>query len=67
MQSNRLRLKPVITAGLKRYSDYSNDIDSFSSGLAHIDGYYYVPVFNNYAIIIEGTSFYDFSNEKKSR
>jgi hypothetical protein len=63
-QSNRLRLKPVITAGLKGYYDYSNDINSFSSGLAHIDGYYYVPVFNNYAIIIEGTSFYDFSNER---
>jgi len=63
-QSNRLRLKPVITAGLKGYYDYSNNISSFASGLAHVDGYYYIPVFNNYAIIIEGTSFYDFSNER---
>ena len=63
-QSNRLRLKPVITAGLKGYYDYSNDITSFTSGLAHIDGSYYIPVFNNYAIILEATSFYDFSKER---
>jgi hypothetical protein len=63
-QSNRLRLKPVISAGLKGYYDYSNNINSFASGLAHIDGYYYIPVFNNYAIIFEGTTFYDFSGER---
>ncbi|MDN4014098.1 hypothetical protein QX233_16630 [Chryseobacterium gambrini] len=63
-ESNRLRLKPVITAGIKGYYDYSNDITSFTSGMAHIDGYYYIPVFNNYAIIVEATSFYDFSKER---
>lgn len=64
VQSNRLRLKPVVSAGLKGYYDYSNNISSFASGLAHIDGYYYIPVFNNYAIIFEGTTFYDFSTER---
>ncbi|MET0465218.1 MAG: hypothetical protein ABW007_18800 [Chitinophagaceae bacterium] len=63
-QSNRLRLKPVITAGVKGYYDYSNGIESFASGQAHIDGHYYIPVFNNYAIIIDGGVFYDVSNER---
>lgn len=66
-QSNRLRLKPVFTAGLKGYYDYSNNINSFLSGLVHIDGYYYIPIFNNYAIIFEGTSFYDFSKERNPK
>ncbi|MFD2600775.1 hypothetical protein [Flavobacterium suzhouense] len=60
-QSNRLRLKPVITAGIKGYYDYSNNVEAFTSGQPHVDGYYYVPVFNNYAIIFEGTAFYDMS------
>jgi hypothetical protein len=63
-QSSRLRLKPVITAGFKGYYDYSNNVDSFASGQPHIDGYYYVPVFDNYAIIFEGTSFYDLSQTR---
>lgn len=63
-QSDRLRLKPVITAGIKGYYDYSNDMDAFASGQPHVDGYYYVPVFNNYAIIFEGTAFYDMSTER---
>ena len=63
-QSSRLRLKPVITAGFKGYYDYSNNVDAFASGQPHIDGYYYVPVFDNYAIIFEGTSFYDLSQTR---
>lgn len=63
-KSNRLRLKPVITAGLKGYYDYSYDIESFASGQAHIDGHYYIPLFNNYAIIIDGGVFYDLSSER---
>lgn len=63
-QSDRLRLKPVITAGIKGYYDYSNDMDAFASGQPHVDGYYYVPVFNNYAIIFEGSAFYDLSTER---
>ena len=63
-QSNRLRLKPVISAGVKGYYDYSNGIDAFASGQAYLTGHYYIPVFTNYAIIIDGGGFYDFSDER---
>jgi hypothetical protein len=62
-KSNRLRLKPVIETGLKGYHDYSTKDSSFTSGQAFLNGYYYIPVFTNYAIIIEGKTFYDFSEE----
>jgi hypothetical protein len=63
-QSNRLRLKPVISAGVKGYYDYSNGIDAFASGQAYLTGHYYIPVFTNYAIIVDGGGFYDFSDER---
>lgn len=63
-KSNRLRLKPTVALGLKGYYDYSNDIDAFASGQAFLKGRYYIPVFNNYAIIVDGISFFDFSKER---
>jgi hypothetical protein len=62
--SNRLRLKPILTAGIKGYYDYSNDATAFSSGQAYINLHYYIPVFYNYALIIEENPFFDFSRQK---
>lgn len=62
--SNRLRLKPVVTAGIKGYYDYSNDATAFLSGQVYFNLHYYIPVFNNYAIIVEENPFYDFSSQK---
>lgn len=62
--SNRLRLKPIITAGIKGYHDYSNNTTHFSSGQVYLNIHYYIPVLNSYAIILEGMPFYDFSKEK---
>jgi len=62
--SNRLRLKPIISCGIKGYYDYSNNSTSFFSGQAYLNFHYYIPVFNNYAIILDENPFYDFSNEK---
>lgn len=60
----RLRLKPIISMGIKGYYDYSNDITHFASGQAYLSLHYYIPVFNNYSLIIDESPFYDFSNEK---
>jgi hypothetical protein len=61
--SNRLRLKPIIIGGIKAYYDYSNNATNFFSGQAYLNFHYYIPVINNYAIIIDENPFYDFSNE----
>ena len=63
-QDNRLRLKPIVNVGIKGYEDYSNNITAFISGQAYLKGYYYIPVYNNYSIIIDGSAFYDFSNQR---
>ena len=68
-KDNRLRLKPIIDGGIKGYYDYSNrniaDYGAnFGSGMAFLSAYYYIPVYNNYCIIFEGKSFYDFSTER---
>jgi hypothetical protein len=60
----RLRLKPILTAGVKGYYDYSNDQPHFFSGQAFAGGYYYIPIYTNYALIVEGNGFYDFSKER---
>jgi len=64
MNMPRLRLKPLLNVGVKGYYDYSNDQPHFFSGQAFAGGYYYIPVYTNYAVIIEGNAFYDFSNER---
>lgn len=62
--STRLRLKPVIGLGIKGYYDYSNSANLFTSGQAYLKGYYYIPVYDQYAIILNDETFYDFSKEK---
>ena len=59
-----MRLKPIVNVGIKGYEDYSNNITAFISGQAYLKGYYYIPVYNNYSIIIDGSAFYDFSNQR---
>jgi len=66
--STRLRLKPVIDLGIKGYNNYSRGISSFLSGQAYLNAYYYIPVYDHYAVIINDKTFYDFSaqtNPKK--
>lgn len=66
--SARLRLKPIIGLGIKGYHDYSKANTAFTSGQAYVTGYYYIPVYDHYAIIINDKTFYDFSlknNPKK--
>jgi hypothetical protein len=65
--SNRLRLKPIITAGLKAYYDYSSKAAGFFSWQVYLNFHYYLPVFNNYAIIIDENPFYDFSEESNPK
>jgi hypothetical protein len=62
--SKRLKLKPVVGLGLKGYYDYSKNINAFWSGQAFFSAYYYIPVYDRYAIIISDKTFYDFSNER---
>lgn len=64
LNTARIRLKPILTAGVKGYYDYSNDQPHFFSGQAFAGGYYYIPIYTNYALIVEGNGFYDFSNER---
>jgi hypothetical protein len=66
--STRLRLKPVIDLGIKGYYDYSRNRSAFTSGQAYLNLYYYIPVYDHYAIILNDKTFYDFSvknNPKK--
>src|SRR5665213_820347 len=66
--SSRLRLKPVIDLGIQGYDDYSEGSNSFLSGQAYLKAYYYIPVYDHYAIIINDKTYYDFSvktNPKK--
>ncbi len=60
-QDNRLRLKPIVNLGAKGYYDYSNGITAFYSGEGYFKAYYYIPVYNNYSLIINGMAFYDLS------
>jgi len=61
---SRLRLKPVVDLGLKGYYDYSSNISAYTSGQAYMNIYYYIPVYDSYAIIVNDKTFYDFSKEK---
>lgn len=57
----RIRPKPIIGFGVKGYYDYSNNISAFASGLAFVNGHYYIPIMDKYALILDGNAFYDFS------
>lgn len=64
---DRLRLKPVIKIGMKFYQEIENnrleEINSNEfSNQAFSEFYYYIPIKNNYSLIIEGTAFYDFNS-----
>ncbi|MBW6535927.1 MAG: hypothetical protein K0B11_13040 [Mariniphaga sp.] len=65
---NRLRLKPIISFGLKIYKEIKNNIPSelntkeFSNRI-YSQYYYYVPIQKNYSIILNGMTYYDFSSK----
>jgi hypothetical protein len=61
--STRLRLKPVIDLGIKGYYNYSTNIAAYSSGQAYLNAYYYIPVYDHYAFILNDKTFYDFSEQ----
>jgi|GEM_PF-2259349 len=66
---NRLRLKPVLEAGIKLYQEIENDRSGESnknvlSGIAYAQVYYYIPVLKLYSIIIAGNTFYDFNKDR---
>lgn len=65
--SARLRLKPIIGVGFKGYYDYSDRANTFMSGQAYLNGYYYIPVYDQYAIILNDETFYDFSKERNPK
>lgn len=66
--SSRLRLKPVLGLGLKGYYDYSKDNpSSFYSGQAYATFYYYIPIYDHFAIILNDKTYYDFSKEKNPK
>ncbi|MTI22654.1 hypothetical protein E1176_16600 [Fulvivirga sp. RKSG066] len=65
--SNRLRLKPVVTAGLKIYSEQDNerpdDIESNeTSGQVFGKIYYVIPVFDSFTIVADAMGFYDLND-----
>ena len=64
--SNRLRLKPVLNIGGKVYKEFDNmrigtESSNELSGQVFANLYYNIPVFDNYSIIIESNTYYDFS------
>ncbi len=65
---NRLRLKPVVSIGLKVYKEIENNrlvelnSDEFSNQI-YSQFYYYIPVQKAYSIIFDGSAFYDFSSK----
>jgi hypothetical protein len=64
--SGRIRLKPVVTLGVRSYYDYSNQQPHFFSGQLFGNTYYYIPIFDHYSIILEGCAFYDFSTQRNA-
>jgi hypothetical protein len=64
--SNRLRLKPIMEAGLKIYHEIRNDRKNTGDektfpGIAYTQLYYYIPVSKMYSLELEGKVFYDFN------
>tara|TARA_R110001592_G_scaffold108787_2_gene303988 strand:- start:7088 stop:8320 length:1233 start_codon:yes stop_codon:yes gene_type:complete len=64
--SNRLRLKPVLNIGGKVYKEFDNmrigaESSNELSGQVFANLYYNIPIFDNYTIIIESNTYYDFS------
>ena len=65
---NRLRLKPVISVGLKVYKEIENNrpvelnSNEFSNQI-YSQFYYYIPIQKVYSIILNGTAYYDFSSK----
>ena len=71
---NRLRLKPVVKLGAKFYKEMKNNRpvalnDNKLSNQVFGSFYYYIPVHNNYSLILEANGYYDFNktiNPRKS-
>jgi hypothetical protein len=64
--ADRLRLKPIMEAGLKVYREIRNDRkkegkDSSFPGIAYTQLYYNIPVSKMYSLELEGKAFYDFN------
>ena len=61
--ANRLRLKPVLQAGLKIFREIDNDRlpgddNNVFAGIAYARAFYYIPVYDIYSLAIEGNVFY---------
>jgi hypothetical protein len=64
--SNRLRLKPIMEAGLKIYHEIRNDRKNAREErtfpcIVYTQLYYYIPVSKMYSLELEGKVFYDFN------
>lgn len=63
---NRLRLKPVIKAGVKFYKELKNNRpveinNNEFSNQVFVDYYYYIPIHKIYSLILDGSVFHDFN------
>lgn len=68
MGADRLRLKPVLKAGVKFYQEMENNRavtlnENQFSNQAFAELYYYIPVKDIYSLVIEVNSFYDFNDK----
>ena len=65
---NRLRLKPIIKAGIKGYQELRNtrSFDENKNVLScevYAEAYYYIPVYKQYSLTFQGNIFYDTNEE----
>lgn len=58
---NRLRLKPVVSAGVSFYNELRvpDGKDKQSEFLFHGEIYYYIPIMEAYYLLLQGRTFYD--------
>ncbi len=64
---NRLRLKPVLKAGVKFYTEFENNRgvmgSNEDSNQLFGELYYFIPVLKNYSLIVNVGAFYDFDSD----
>lgn len=66
----RLRLKPVVKLGIKAFKEFDNTRNESNkwSGELYSEFYYFIPILENYSLLLEGNVFYEFgeiaSNQK---
>lgn len=65
---NRLRLKPILKAGLKDLWQYKNlQFPNSNDGQVFAEIYYYIPVFKIYSLLLQGITFNNFSGGNSGR